>query len=99
MKRNKFHLSAARCRQALISLILFSAILHLILLAALAVQYRDLTFLNYFHILELHRFFPRLVTGQLTHFLSLVAIFFLFLIIYSLTPENKLRKTENKEEK
>jgi len=85
-----------RYLKALQGLILFSALFHLFLLTVIALREHNLTYLNYFYILDLHYFFPWLVTGKFSHLLSFFTMALIYFLMYRLIAylsqvENKLK--------
>ncbi len=74
-----------RYLDALLKLVLFSAITHMLILAYKSVSTADPVIMNYFNILDLELFFEGIEKGTLSQILSVVvmlgiyfAIFFLF---------------------
>ena len=70
-----------RYLDALLKLILFSALVHIFILVIHAVREKDVSILNYFNILDMDFFFPGIADGVLSNVLSvgvMVVIFGLF---------------------
>jgi polyferredoxin len=64
-----------RAVDALKKLILFSAVIHLIILVVYAVWYADAAKVNYFNILEIKLLFPSFFIGQIISILVMVVIY------------------------
>lgn len=71
-----------RYLDALLKLILLSAIVHLVLLAILVFINKDITILNYFNVIDLDLFFPNIAHGILSQVLSAAAMAVLYLILF-----------------
>jgi hypothetical protein len=65
---------------ALLKLILLSAIFHMALLILFSIVNLDLVILNYFNILDIDLLFPNIIEGVLSQLLSIAMV----IIIYSL---------------
>ncbi len=66
---------------SLLVFILFSAILHVIVIFTLAIMYNNLRFLNYFSLLELSYFLPNFFTSFTGDIVSLVVMISIYLFI------------------
>jgi len=75
--------SENRYIDALIKLILFSAVFHIILITIYSIVNLDITYLNYFNILDIDLFFPGIIDGSLSQVFSILMITIIYLIIYS----------------
>ena len=75
--------SENRYIDALIKLILFSAVFHIILIIIYSIVNLDITHLNYFNILDIDLFFPGIIDGPLSQVFSILMIAIIYLIIYS----------------
>lgn len=84
MKINKHRLI-----DALKKLILFTAIIHLILLVFYSIIKYKIIYLNYFNILDLDLLFPKIINGFLSQIFSILIILIIYLIIFF-----KFTKTE-----
>ncbi len=81
-KKNKYLLVLKR-------LILFSAITHIILLIIYSFIRLDITYLNYFNILDLDLFFPNIIYGYFSQIVSILVILIIYFFIYFLSKEHK----------
>jgi hypothetical protein len=68
----------------LLNVILVMAILHIILLIALCLAKRDISYLNFFRILEIDAFFPYITQGPLSQIASLAIMAVLYLLMFFL---------------
>ncbi len=71
---------------ALLNVILVAGILHLTLLITICIIRRDITYLNFFRIIEIDAFFPYITQGPLSQITSLAiiaALYFLMLFFYT----------------
>ena len=75
--------------QALMGLILFSAIIHMFLLAVYAVIDADVTYLNYFNIIDLDLIFPNIGMGGFSQIFSLLTAVVIYAGIYFMLPRAK----------
>lgn len=64
------------------TLILTTALIHIAILIVVAISKADITYLNYFNILDVDLFFPNVVNGFFSQVLSLVLMLGVFAIIY-----------------
>jgi len=76
-----------RYLNALLILMLFSAILHTVLLLFLILKTRDLYVINYFNILDIDSFYPNIFNSFLGNALSIVFTVVIYLVILK---KNKL---------
>lgn len=81
MKKNKILEAASK-------LIIISAIIHLLILTIYAIINLDITYLNYFNIIDLNLFFPDIIQGFLSQTLSLIIVILLFFLIYKFYTKN-----------
>jgi len=70
-----------RYLEALIKLILFSAIFHLVLLFIYALINLNISYLNYFSIIDIDLFLPSITEGPFSLIFSLITALALYLII------------------
>jgi len=72
------------CRylDALLKLILFSALVHIVILVIHAVRERDFSVMNYFNILDLDFFFPGIEEGVLSNVLSVVVMVVIYGVMF-----------------
>jgi len=73
---------------ALLLLVLFSALVHMIILLYSALRYWDFYFLNYFNILNVYYIFPHFLDAFHENLLSVAVVCALYLVIL------KINKTE-----
>jgi len=71
----------------LIKLILFSAIFHIFLLIIYSIIKLNITYLNYFKILDIDLFFPNIVTGSLSQIISISIIIIMYVVIYFISSK------------
>ena len=64
------------------NLILFSAVVHIFILFSFAVLKRDITYLNYFNVLDLDFFFSGIEKGAASQILSILVMIIIFLFFY-----------------
>ncbi len=76
-----------RYLNALLILLLFSAILHAVLLLFLVLKTKDLYVINYFNILGVGYFYPNIFNSFLGNAFSIVSIVVIYLVILK---KNKL---------
>jgi len=81
-----------RFLNTLVKFILFSAVLHILLLAIAFVFKRDLTAVNYFNVVGLNLFFPEIGQGLASQIFSLLTM----VVIYGLIFFVSNKKTNNK---
>ena len=67
---------------AALKLIIFSSIVHLLILAAQAIIHRDVLWLNYFNILDLEFFFPSILQYPLSTFFATACAVVIYGILY-----------------
>lgn len=72
-----------RYLDALLKLMLLSAVIHMTVLAVYFVLYLDLSRFNFFKIVALDLFYPQLVTTHLTNIYSLGTMFILWAMFFS----------------
>lgn len=70
--KKKAKMRRKRAFDALKKLIIFSAIIHLIILITYSVWYSDAAKVNYFNILEVRLLFPGFIVGQIVSILVMV---------------------------
>jgi len=75
-------ISKNRYLDAFLKFVLLTAIIHMFLLFAAAAINADITYLNYFNILDIDLFFPGVEYGLLSQVLSIAAMVVLYVIIY-----------------
>lgn len=68
--------------EALIKFILFSAILHIILLVIYSIFKGKLIYLNYFKVLDLDLFFPGITNGLASQAFSFLILVLVYSVIY-----------------
>ena len=73
---------------ALKNLILYSAIIHLILLIIYSIIKWDIVYLNYFNILDFDLFLPNIIHGYLSQILSIIVLVIVYLVIYFIPLKN-----------
>lgn len=71
-----------RMLEAFLKFVLVSALVHLSVLAVILVLTGDITYFNYFEILELEWFFPGISEGLLSQVLSAVTMVVLYAVTY-----------------
>jgi len=69
--------------------ILFSAIIHILVLFWLLITSGDFSYFNYFKILQLDLFFPQLVSSPLSQLASIAAMVIVYLFLFFLWPKTK----------
>jgi hypothetical protein len=77
-------ISENRSIDAFLKLILFSGILHIVIVIIACVRQRSLQPLNYFSIIELDQIFPRLTAnfaGDVGALLSMLCVYIIFLYL------------------
>ena len=74
---------------AVFVLMLFSAIVHMVILFFLSFKTKDIYVLNYFNILDIDLFIPNILNNNLGNFISFVFMIFIYIAIL------KINKTEN----
>ena len=74
---------------ALLKLMLLSAVLHMAVLAIYFVLHVDATRFNFFKIINIDLLYPRLVTNSLTNFYSTVVMVVLYLFFYTFSSKRK----------
>jgi len=79
-----YSIISSRPVRALKYLILFSAVTHLLILGLFAVLKGDYVLINYFNILDLDFFFPSIIEGASSQFLSVFTMVGLYAAIYFL---------------
>jgi len=82
-------ISENRYLDALLKLILLTAVIHVFVLIAAAVINADAVYLNYFNILDIDLFFPGIEQGMLSHFFSAVAMLIVYIVIYMFFTKSK----------
>lgn len=60
---------------------LFSAIVHMVILFFLAIKTLNIYVLNYFNILDIDLFYPNFLNSNLGNFISVVFMIFIYVII------------------
>jgi len=75
-------ISKNRYLDAFLKLVLATAIAHMLILFIAAIINADITYLNYFNILDVDLFFPGAEAGMLSHVLSVAAMVVIYSIIY-----------------
>ncbi len=66
---------------ALLLLMLFSAIIHLLILFYTALTTQDLYVLNYFHILDITYFFPNFFKNRLGNIISILFVISFYVVL------------------
>jgi len=67
---------------ALVKLILLSAIIHLSLLLVYSILNLDFIYLNFFNLLDFDLFFPEVINGVLSQLLSIIVVIIVYVVIY-----------------
>jgi hypothetical protein len=75
-------ISKKRLLNALKNLVLFSAVLHMFILAVYAIATNDIGVLNYFNILDLEFFWPPIIEGRISLLASLAAAVLITVFFY-----------------
>ncbi len=83
--------------KSFLNLFLFSAILHNSILVFLAITKGNIKYLNYFRILGLEEFWPKIAEGKISDLLSLILI--LIIVVFFLLRELDILKLNNKNDK
>lgn len=74
---------------ALLLLLLFSAVFHMAILFVFAIAFWNIHFLNYFHILNLNYFFPEFSNNYLADGISFAVMLGIYLIILKCNNSDK----------
>ncbi len=80
--------------RSFLDLFLFSAIVHNCILLFLAIRNSNIKYLNYFRILGLEEFWPKIAEGKISDLLSLILI--LTIVVFFLLREMGILKLGNK---
>ncbi|MDP6155754.1 MAG: hypothetical protein QGH39_12255 [Candidatus Thermoplasmatota archaeon] len=80
--------SKNRYLDALLKLVLFSAITHIIILLYKSISTADPVIMNYFNILDLELFFKGIEKGTLSQVLSFVVVLGIYVTIFFLFTRN-----------
>jgi uncharacterized protein len=72
---------------------LFSAGLHILIIVYFSIIKSDITYLNYFNILDLDLFFSNITNGFLSQLLSILTILLILLVIYIKSFPKIIKKT------
>ncbi len=75
---------------ALFLLMLFSAIIHLLILFYIAITTKDLYVLNYFHILEITYFLPSLASNITGNIISIFFVVLFYMVILKINFKNEI---------
>ena len=77
--------------------VLLTALLHIGVLVFTAIKNGNIKFLNYFHILGLHEFWPKIINGKLSDILSIILMITIFLsfLIFSLIKRIRVEKVKS----
>ena len=86
MKRNRFF-------DAVLKLMLLSAIIHMVILAIYILMTGDTSKLSFFKIVAIDLFYPSLGNTSIGHFLSFLAVVVLYILVYIFfTNKDKILK-------
>jgi hypothetical protein len=75
-------ISKNRFVDALLKLMLLSAIIHIIILITFSIIKMDFTFINYFKILTIDLIVPSITQGVLSNVLSVAVVVILYILIF-----------------
>ncbi|MDD4938053.1 MAG: hypothetical protein PHX34_03500 [Candidatus Shapirobacteria bacterium] len=83
--------------KSFLKFVLFTALLHIGVLIITAIRNGNIKFLNYFQILGLHEFWPKITNGKLSDILSIIlmTIIFLSFLIFSFIKKIRVEKVES----
>ncbi|MBU2103245.1 MAG: hypothetical protein ABH865_09475 [Candidatus Omnitrophota bacterium] len=70
-----------RFQEAFVKFVLFSAIIHVVVLLILALRSATATYLNYFYILQINLLFPGLTHGAMAQIVSILSAAIIYLVI------------------
>ncbi len=74
---------------ALKNVMLFSAIIHMIMIAIYSIVKMNTSKFNFFDILDLDLFFPNIIKGNLSQIFSIIAFVIVYCIFYFINMEKK----------
>ena len=74
---------------ALKNVMLFSAIIHMIMIAIYSIVNLNTVKFNFFDILDLDLFFPNIIKGNLSQIFSIIAFVIVYCIFYFINMEKK----------
>lgn len=74
------------------SVIFLTAIIHLVVMIVNAVYFKDVKILNYFRVLSLDTYFPKITKGYLSDIISVIIITVLFLLFWFFKKRVKIVK-------